>query len=342
MNCFTAGTKRILAFSLLTISVFCFVTNPVQAGKDRFYSTARGSLNADPGSLIGAVNALRIENGLSGYFISPILMAVAQQHAQYMSVAGVTHVGLNGSSPWQRGLAAGYPLAGDLSLGGFYSENITAGINMSAQDAVISWQADAPHLTTMLSPNLSEIGAGVVVVGDYVYYVIDCAQPTNGRQVLADGLTPPAPAVVAPGASVLLTSENFKTIVPATPQDDGKVYHTVKSGETLWLIAISYGIKIVDLRKWNNLTDSQEIYPGDKLFIKQQVKPTLVPAMMTGTPLPVNTVSYTSTVFPSLVSTDALVQMPSNLSDSSTFVFVIIIIAAVILAAVLVWADRKR
>ncbi len=136
-------------------------------------------------ALINEVNLLRAANGLPAYLTSPILMSVAQQQAQYMAAAGVSHYGPGGSLPWQRGLAAGYPLAGDLSLGGFYSENIIAGSGMSVQQAVLAWQGDAPHLTTMLSPNLTEIGAGVTLVGNYVYYVIDCASPTISGQAQA-------------------------------------------------------------------------------------------------------------------------------------------------------------
>ena len=207
------------------------------------------SVVTGPSSLINAVNALRIENGLAPYTVNSILMTVAQQHAQYMSSAGVTHYGPDGSSPWQRGLAAGYPLAGDLSLGGFYSENITAGNNLSVQDAVASWQGDAPHLNTMLSASLREIGAGVAVVGGYIYYVIDCATPTaNGQPQV---YTPSPGTAVYTGGTASAGPLLVKTLIAVTPQDDGKLVHTVKPGETLWLIAISYGVKVADLRRLN-------------------------------------------------------------------------------------------
>ena len=172
-------------------------------------------LVTDPYSLISAVNALRAASGLPAYTINPILMAVAQQHAQYMSVAGVSHYGADGSSPWQRGLAAGYPLAGDLSRGGLYSENITAGGNMSVQDAVTSWQGDAPHLLTMLSPSLTEIGAGVVMVGTYVYYDIDCARPTTSRQ--PQSYTPGPGGLSVAGATAAAAPLIFNTVIPDTP-----------------------------------------------------------------------------------------------------------------------------
>lgn len=43
-------------------------------------------------------------------------------------------------------------------------------------------------------------------------------------------------------------------------------YHTVKSGEYLWLIATRNGISVDQLKSWNNLT-SNYIYSGDRLLV---------------------------------------------------------------------------
>ena len=134
-----------------------------------------------PSDLIAAVNNLRVANGLAPYTVSDILMQTAQGQASYMaSIGSVTHYGPGGITLTQRLLAAGYPLAGDLSLGGLRAENITGGTNKTAAQAVLEWQGDAPHLNTMLSPNLTEIGAGVATAGGVTYMVIDCALPTTG------------------------------------------------------------------------------------------------------------------------------------------------------------------
>ena len=296
-------------------------------------------VDTDPYSLINEINALRLARGLAAYSANPILMSVAQSHARYMSVAGVSHIGSGGSSPWQRGLAAGYPLAGDLSLGGFYSENITAGSNKSVQDAVESWQADAPHLTTMLSPDLTEIGVGVVLVGDYVYYVIDCARPSNSRK--PQELTPSGGTSPAVGATEAVPIP-IKILVPSTPLADGKVIHIVKPGETLWLIAISYKVKIIDLRKWNNLTDTEDIYPGNKLFIKiSDMSPTMT-VQATTTFSPTTVPSRTREITPTITLTSAAFRTPAASSKFQLkpdfWVLVVIVGAALILAYVLVKA----
>lgn len=242
---------------------------------------------SDAYELIDAVNALRAANGLPAYNVHPILMGTSQGQASYMASAGtVTHYGPDGSRPYQRALAAGYPLAGDLGQGGFFSENITAGNNLSAQSAVSQWLGDAPHTNTMLSTYAQDIGAGVATVGSQVYYVIDVGLATGSTPRYTPGPDGTFPTAVyyAPLAS---------TIVPNTPAADGVVRHKVKGGETLWLIAITYGTKIDSIRSLNNLSPDSPIHAGQELLIfpagtltpppSMRVQPTMLALLATRT-----------------------------------------------------------
>lgn len=243
---------------------------------------------SDAYELIDAVNALRIANGLPPYNAHPILLGVSQAHAQYMaSIGTVTHYGADGSRPYQRALAAGYPVAGDLSQGGFFSENISAGNNLSAQSAVEGWLGDAPHTNTMLSTYAQDIGAGVATVGSYVYYVIDVG--------LATGSTPrytPGPDGTFPTAEYY--APLVSTIMPNTPAANGAIRHTVKGGETLWLIAITYGTKVDSIRSLNNLAPDAPLHPGLDLLIfppgtltpppSMRIQPTMLALLATATP----------------------------------------------------------
>ncbi len=335
----SSGLKQLRKLLMLIVTVSLFFTGtPVRAGGFASETRENQRVDTDPFSLINEVNLLRAANGLPAYSINPILMLTAQQHAQYMSAAGVSHTGAGGTTPYQRGLAAGYPLAGNLTLGGFFSENITAGVNKSVQDAVKEWQGDSPHLTTMLSPNLQEIGAGVVIVGDYVYYVIDCAQPTSSGK---SQIYTPAPGVTSSAGATTGTSGPVvvRTIIPNTPEVDGKVYHIVKPGETLWLIAISYGVKIVDIRRLNNLAEAQSIFPTDKLLIKQVDPPTRLPNTPTATLKPTLTATPLPTINPSPMPT--LVPEAPVSSNSSMLILGLIVVAAFVLAAVFMRAGRK-
>ena len=261
----------------------------------RAASDVRPQTASSPYDVINAVNALRASYGLAPYNISSILMATAQAQADFMAATGhVSHTGLGGSSVTERLLAAGYPLAGDLSLGGFRSENITSGNeSKTAQDAINGWTGDAPHLTTMISPSLTEIGAGVSVNGGRVYYVIDCALPTtNGAP------QPAAQTAVAAGTTVVPAGQVMIPVVVVTPNAEGDIIHEVKPGQTLWQIAISYETKIDEIKRLNNLY-TNDIYPGEKLLIRKAI------TAATGTPSSTATFepAATSTSLPTIAAT---------------------------------------
>lgn len=237
----------------------------ISVGQPLFYIGVKAKeeiQTTDPYSLIEEVNNLRSKNGLPPYSINPILMSIAQSHASFMASNGVSHYGTGGSRPFERALAAGYPLAGDLTQGGFFSENITAGSEKSVQEAIIEWQGDAPHLNTMLSSNLTEIGAGMVNVDGYIYYVIDCGRPTNS------GESQPIPtSMIGVIENIPIVPVIVNTLIPNTPDASGRVYHTVVQGETLWLIGVSYGITAQQIRDANPFIFGDEIYEGQKLFL---------------------------------------------------------------------------
>jgi uncharacterized protein YkwD len=260
------NTRLLLTFFLL---LYITYANPAYTGAapdpTRPYA-------GTPSDLVNAVNALRASYGLPPYTANPILMAAAQGHADYMAVTGdVSHTGVGGSTVTQRLLSLGYPLAGDLSLGGFRSENITSGSEgMSAQQAVERWSGDTLHLTTMISPDLTEIGAGVTVHNGRVYYVIDCARATDSG--LPQVVSTPMPGIAAPEGPTLPpgVSAIIIPVVVGTPNAAGDVIHEVKAGQTLWQIAISYETKIDDIKRLNNLFDN-EIFPGMRLLVRKSV-----------------------------------------------------------------------
>lgn len=277
-----------------------------------------------PYDLINAVNALRTAYGLPAYSINSILMFTAQNQADFMSSNGiVVHTGPGGSTVTQRLLAAGYPLGGDLSLGGFRSENIIAiSVNMSAEDAVSAWMGDAPHQYTMLSPDLTEIGGGVAVVNGLAYYVIDCARPT------ASGTSQASTPLIGSGATVPAVEAAVSPVILSTPNESGDVLHEIQPGQTLWQIAISYGVRIDDLKRLNNLFDDN-IYPGNKLLVRTEAAPTSQP------PTEAPTLELTATSLPSPTSVPTVVVTmtqppsvaPQNTNRVTLYVFAIVVLA---------------
>ena len=117
----------IIISTLLTVLIALLAGHPALA-----YVNPNPASADSPYDLINAVNSLRASYGLSGYSISSILMYTAQSQADFMAATGnVSHTGPGGIGVTDRLLAAGYSLAGDLSLGGFRSENIISGTEIS-------------------------------------------------------------------------------------------------------------------------------------------------------------------------------------------------------------------
>ena len=219
--------------------------------------------------LLAAVNSLRASNGLPAYAENSILMQIAQAQADYMAATGgkYGHAGPDGSRPIDRAVAAGYAAV-------FFSENWQAGSGLSPSGAVSAWQGDAPHLTTMLSPDLVDAGAGVSKTGGVVYYVLDA----GGHGGSAGAVNPGAGGSPVP-VGTPKPSQFMVPVALSTPGADGLVYHEVAYGQSLWSIAIAYGTKIDAIQALNGLT-GLDIYPGQKLLVLRGPTP-LAPSPMT-------------------------------------------------------------
>jgi LysM repeat protein len=57
------------------------------------------------------------------------------------------------------------------------------------------------------------------------------------------------------------------TVKKETISQGKRQYHTVRSGDTLYRIAVRYHISLDELRRINNLTPNQAIYPDQKLLV---------------------------------------------------------------------------
>jgi uncharacterized protein YkwD/LysM repeat protein len=240
-----------------------------------------------PYQLLDEVNKLRAARGLAPYVAHDTLMAIAQAHSSYQaSIGTVTHYSADGSRPRDRAYAAGY--GGGATI--FISENIAAGSSLSVQKVVEWWQGDDPHLNTMLGASYVHAGAGVAVVGDYVYYTLDVGWISGVSQpqpTAAPGTTPAAPA---PPVATQPLNFPLPLLTTSTAAADGSIIHVVQSGQTLITIANSYGIPLADLMQLNSLTASSILHPGDELTIHR--------ADRTMTPTPTETLTPTVTQTP--------------------------------------------
>jgi len=216
-----------------------------------------------PYDLINAVNELRALHRLQPYTIDPQLMAYAQEHSEYQAaIRTSTHIHSDGMKPLSRGL----------------EENVASGDVGIITVPVVVYEiwSDWGHRNIMIGYADGEIGAGVAITDTrQIYYTVDIRV---GEEAVAV-------ATVAP-ITALQTS---------MPGQDGSVIHTVGYGQTLWSIAVAYGVKIDDIRRLNSIAaDSTTITTGQKLLIRQA-----------GSLSPVPTGESGSTVNPSPIITAA-------------------------------------
>jgi len=308
--------------------------------------------------LINAVNRLRLANGLPALNVHPILMQVAEWEVDAVVNGAGGHTRPEGLTLGQWLISLGYPLSGDLSLDGYRSENFVLGIDMTVREAVERWLIDEPHTNTMLSPHRSDIGAAVAFQEDewgqmVHYYVIETALQTNSGQQQSEawfiltGIPQTQSAIygdATQAARALLVPQYIIPVSVGTARPDGDVIHEVKNGQSLWSIAIAYGVKIEQIKHLNNLT-SNDLYPNQKLLIQKgatQPAPTsteLATISPQNTPVPPSsTITSTSTQ-----KVDVQNENPDVSSNSSMAGIVVgIVILAALLAGLLSWLSAQR
>ena len=117
--------------------------------------------------------------------------------------------------------------------------------------------------------NLSEIGAAresgiaktpyTVSAGDTLWGVAMRHGTTVDALRAANGLG--ETAVIHPGK---------KLVIPMTAEeaDDGRIWHTVEAGETLFRIGKHYGVSVAQLQSWNDLANGTNLKVGQRLRVR--------------------------------------------------------------------------
>lgn len=303
-----------------------------------------------PSELMDAVNGLRHSYGLPALIEHSILMQSSQSQADYMAATGqVTHTRPGGITFTQQLLSLGFPLAGDLSLGGFRAENILSSNGPLVWDGVPPGWQDEQHMNTMLSQNFTHIGAGISQGADNrYYYALDCAASTGSGQ-MQDGVSFILTSVPA-GSNQTGVSQYMVPVVMSTAQPDGDVFHKVQYGQSLWSIAITYGTTIKNIQALNNLGEYLIVYQGQELLVQ---KGATQPAPATPTPLPLATstpfvvaspatpsISFPTALMPSPTIT-SVEDVPASSNPASSKMLVgILIVAAFVGGGVAVWLIR--
>jgi hypothetical protein len=231
--------RRILEHFLIGLIIVFAWTIPAR--------TASAVSGSDPMAIISAVNVLRATQGLPPYVVDQSLMAYALEHSRYQaSLHTATHTHSDGTTVWQHGM----------------DENIAEGMlgYLTPEYAVYTIWSDAIHMKTMIGYATGSVGVGVADDGADEYYTLD----------VRPGSAIPTPRT-GKGADPNATPTHIIPIVPlltVTPRNDRWIIHTVGYGQSLWSVAIAYGVKMDQLRDWNSMAkDSTNVYAGQKLYI---------------------------------------------------------------------------
>jgi len=338
--------NRLVAFVFLVVTLS--LLSPMDVSARPLVQTSITT----PSQLMDAVNNLRLSYGLQPLAVHSILMQSAQSQADYMAATGqTTHSRPGGISYTQQLLTLGFPLAGDLSLGGFRAENILSHSNPLVWNGVPpAWQ-DADHMNTMLSQNFTHIGAGVSQGTGGYYYAVDCAAVTGTGQMQTSASTiltsvPASESGNSAGISQYMVPVALNTALP-----NGDVFHKVQYGQSLWSVAIEYGTTIKNIQALNNLGEDMVVYQGQELLVKKaatQPAPmplplaTATPIVMVITPAtPSISFPTASVATPTPGPTLAVEDKPSTPAPSSSKMLIgILIIAIFVGGGVAVWLIR--
>ena len=313
----------------------------------------------NPGDIIAEINNLRASYGVPALATNPILMSVAQTEVNGIEAGQPPTWRPYGLTLGQWLIKDGYPLSGDLSQDGYRSEN-WALVNSAqgAIDQLHEWIAsnDEAHMNTMLSQYRSDIGVGVAgsknqYGQDEIYMVIETALRTGSGQQQGDaqGFLTSLPGLIGGaqsinGTPVAMSASGY--IVPvalSTARPDGDVIHPVRSGQSLWSIAIHYGTTIQQIRQLNNLGADNTIYEGQKLLVKKAAtQPSAAAhasATVTATFLPATPTPFPPTGTPSPTATPAAVSLASS-NNPAALVFVLVVL--IVLVALIVPFMRMK
>lgn len=263
--------------------------------------------NATAAQIIQVVNEVRASNGLGTLQTNSILMSTAQYTADIMaSQMATSHIGnMKG-----RIIAAGY--GSGYSSGSIWgTENFAVGQGSeTAQQIVLGSWADDLHMIPMTNSYMCDIGVGVSATGSGSYYYVLHAAYNSDVTCARSGASSASAAVTSLTGTPTEDSIS-QWIVPvnrATPDEQGRIFHIVRQGQSLWSIAITYGTKINAILTLNNLPlDTTNLYSGERLLI-----PTSLTPYATETPAETETETATATS----VETATPPSVPSLVSET--------------------------
>ena len=158
------------------------------------------------------------------------------------------------------------------------------------------------------STNQSQTTTYTVKAGDSLWVIasrfgVSVTQLKSWNQLKNDVIYVGQKLVVKKGVTLesapVTTPQKPVTTTPQKPTTTISKTHTVKAGESLWIIANRYSVTINNLKSWNQLKNDT-IFIGQKLKVKKPSTATVKPSGTTSTPKPNTTTKPNTATKPTI------------------------------------------
>ncbi len=234
------------------------------------------------GSVSGADMISLMNSWRSGYWTNALIEDAALDACAQATADEMNRIGAGGHLT-----TYGYPAASvrcaDYGFVGRVTENWAADSRMSI-DLLASYWSDYSHMLPATDQQYSYVGVGIS--GNY--YVLHAGSGTSSNTAVNSN-TSPTQSADGSTPVIVNTVIGFPT---STPDLDGTIWHVVKANDTLYTIAVNYGVTIDAIKVLNAMT-SNDIYVGNTLKISLKPTPTITPTRTATVTMPTRTPTQT-------------------------------------------------
>lgn len=234
------------------------------------------------GSVTGADMIALMNSWRSGYWSNALIEDYALDQCAQATADEMNRIGAGGHLT-----SYGYPAASvrcaDYGFVGRVTENWAGDSRMSI-DLLASYWSDYSHMLPATDGQYTYVGVGIS--GNY--YVLQAGSGTSSNTAVNSN-TSPTQAEDGSTPVIVNTVIGFPT---STPDLDGTIKHVVKANDTLYTIAVNYGVTI-DVIKTLNAMTANDIYVGDVLTISLKPTPTITPTRTATVMMPTRTPTQT-------------------------------------------------
>jgi LysM repeat protein len=294
--------RRYLYFSLIVVLLAGLLMLPL------------GMVKAQD-TLSGADMIALMNNWRSGYWSNALIEDSALDQCAQWTADEMARTGSKGHLT-----SFGYPAASircaGFGFGGgntvFVTENWAGGYSLDI-DTLAGYWADYWHMLPATEQQYKYVGVGISTASDgYTFYILQ-AGAISGESSSSSSVGSGTAPTPMPDGSTPVVNNYVVSFPTSTPDFDGNISHVVKSGESLYTIAVNYGVSIDAIKTLNAMT-TNDIYVGDLLKISLKPTPTITPTRTATVMMPTRTPTQTlMPTTPSPTRTLTPTPMPTQL-----------------------------